>query len=411
MRVPKYRRHKGVNRGFIEYQRKRTYLPGPYNSPESLAAYEQFVKDLQIANLLQDRRERQLHAPAELAAVTVGELVVEFLAYAEDYYGPVGEFQNFRAAAAYLLAKHLETRVRDLGPRSLNSLQEWMITQPCRDGRGQPLQRKLSKNYINACLRRIKQIFSWGVGRELVPELVYLRIKEVKGLRLGKGKARETSAVEPVAWEDVQLIKPYVPAVIWDMITVHYLTGMRSGELTSLTPGEIDMSGGVWLYAPKKHKTRHHGKKKLIYFGPQAQAILQRYLTRETATGTRIVAADEYLFRPVDAMAQRNRKTKHLRPRYTTDSYRQAINYAFDAMSAAAAAAVQPSREAEAEQLPLQPVIRWHPHQLRHTRLTETRARYGIEGAQAQSGNTLEAAEIYAESSRELAERIARETG
>jgi hypothetical protein len=49
---------------------------------------------------------------------------------------------------------------------------------------------------------------------------------------------------------------------------------------------------------------------------------------------------------------------------------------------------------------------------VRHTRATEVRERYGVEGAQASLGNArVETAQIYAERSRELARRIAREIG
>jgi integrase len=53
----------------------------------------------------------------------------------------------------------------------------------------------------------------------------------------------------------------------------------------------------------------------------------------------------------------------------------------------------------------------WTVLQVRHTRATEVRERYGLEGAAASLGDTVEAAQIYAENNRELARRIAREIG
>jgi hypothetical protein len=49
--------------------------------------------------------------------------------------------------------------------------------------------------------------------------------------------------------------------------------------------------------------------------------------------------------------------------------------------------------------------------QVRHTRATEVRAQYGLEGAAASLGDTVEAAKIYAERNQQLAKRIAREIG
>jgi hypothetical protein len=44
-------------------------------------------------------------------------------------------------------------------------------------------------------------------------------------------------------------------------------------------------------------------------------------------------------------------------------------------------------------------------------RATEVRAQYGLEGAAASLGDTVEAAKIYAERNQQLAKRIAREIG
>jgi integrase len=52
------------------------------------------------------------------------------------------------------------------------------------------------------------------------------------------------------------------------------------------------------------------------------------------------------------------------------------------------------------------------PHQIRHTRATMIRRRYGLEGAKAVLGHTdTKITEIYAERNVELATRIMREIG
>jgi integrase len=131
------------------------------------------------------------------------------------------------------------------------------------------------------------------------------------------------------------------------------------------------------------------------------------------------VRHDKVIFSPAIAIRERNairaanRKTKHTpsslarqsthrkcRETYNACNYRRAIVYALNALEKA-------NKKVDPEAL----VARWHPHQLRHSRATETRSRYGVEGAQAQLGNTLEATEIYAEKSVALAVRIALETG
>jgi hypothetical protein len=54
----------------------------------------------------------------------------------------------------------------------------------------------------------------------------------------------------------------------------------------------------------------------------------------------------------------------------------------------------------------------WTVLQVRHTRATEVRERYGVEGAQATLGHArVETSQIYAERSRTLARKIAGEIG
>jgi hypothetical protein len=53
----------------------------------------------------------------------------------------------------------------------------------------------------------------------------------------------------------------------------------------------------------------------------------------------------------------------------------------------------------------------WKLLEIRHTRGTEVRERYGVEGASASLGNTIEAAQIYAERNRAMARKIAAEIG
>jgi integrase len=59
-----------------------------------------------------------------------------------------------------------------------------------------------------------------------------------------------------------------------------WLTGMRPGEVCHLRPCDVLRLKPVWVYTPHTHKTEHKGKVRKIAIGPQAQAILERYVTR-----------------------------------------------------------------------------------------------------------------------------------
>ena len=58
---------------------------------------------------------------------------------------------------------------------------------------------------------------------------------------------------------------------------------------------DLDRSGEIWEYRPSSHKTEHHDKKRVIFVGPKAQAVLFPYLERD---------AEVFCFSPVDSEAE-----------------------------------------------------------------------------------------------------------
>lgn len=409
---PKYRLHKPSGRGVIQYRpiygKNPHYLPGEYNSDESIAAYNEAC-----AKINQHRASKQPAVPVPRGIdSTVAALLVAFIRWAREYYGQKSkkEFGHFRRATRYLEAdEYADILCRDFGPRTLKKVREQMIDELKKrktgmfvlNASGQPIQRN-SRRYINAQIIRIRRIFLWGAEEEFCERTVADNLK-IAGLRKGKTLAREKPLVERVEWSIAQQTLPYLCPMIKAMVEILYLTGMRSDELTGLQTGELKEESGVWLYEPAEHKNAWRGKMKLICIGPRARGLLAPYLN---------CRSDEYVFRPGIADAERRaarraaRKTpvygkakiprppRRLRIRYTADSFDHALLHAFK----------KAARNGVA--LP-----HWHPHQLRHTRATITREAYGREGAEALLGNTREAAEVYAATPVALAMRIARETG
>ena len=186
------------------------------------------------------------------------------------------------------------------------------------------------------------------------------------------------------------------------MVELQRLTGMRPGEVVILRAGDLDMGADVWVYAPARHKTEHHGKTREVLIGPKGQDVLRPWLRAER---------EAYLFSPAEAMlerraamragrkspvqpSQRDRSAERPRKapgvRYTVASYRRAIQ----AACARAGVAV------------------WHPHQLRHAAATEIRRRFGLEASRVILGHEdIRAAQIYAEEDRARGVEIMREMG
>jgi integrase len=187
------------------------------------------------------------------------------------------------------VVKHLygDTAVTHFGPLALKAVRQEMV--------------KLgwAHSHINPQVGRIRRMFKWGVGNEMVPPSILHGLQAVAGLRRGKTEAREREPVRPVPEALVNAIKDHVARQVWAMIELQLLTGMRPGEVSRIRTGDVDTSGGLWVYSPTRHKTQNHGHQRTIYLGPKAQEVLRRFLRPNP---------DEYVFSPADAEAERREK-------------------------------------------------------------------------------------------------------
>ena len=303
-----------------------------------------------------------------------------------------GEAANLKAAIRFLKDRYKTTPVSEFGPLALQAVRQRMV------------EADNSRNYVNAQISRLKRMFKWGVAEELVPPSVYEGLRAVSGLRCGRSEARETTPVLPIEDSAVEAVLEHLTSVVADMVRLQRFTGMRPAEVCVLRPCDLDRSGDVWLYRPASHKTQHHGKERVVFFGPQAQSVLLRYLAR---------APEDYCFQPRDSEAKRraaqhaarktplscgnrpgtNRKRKpkkQPRDHYTTDSYRRAIHYACDKAG----------------------IERWSPNRLRHSAATEIRKKFGLEAAQVALGHsTADITQVYAERDRGKGIEVARQIG
>ena len=154
-----------------------------------------------------------------------------------------------------------------------------------------------------------KRIFAWAVEEELIPPSIIHGLRAVQGLRRGRSGAKESRQIGPVPEHIIDAVLKYLPPTVQAMVTLHDLTGMRSGELVQMRTCDIEMPGQnrPWLYRPQKHKTMNHGHPRIVLIGPRGQEILRPLLKRDVQA---------YIFTPSQAQAERNaakrakRKTK-----------------------------------------------------------------------------------------------------
>jgi integrase len=359
---PTYRRHSSSDRGFVERDGKRHYLPGAYKSPESLDAYGKFIRE-QCGGLLPDMPPAQ-----EIDSVAI--IIDGFLAYAERRY-PAGTYQNLEQSVLPLQMVYGSLTPQQFGPKKLK---EWQLILA---------EKKLSRDYINDCCRRIRQMFKWAVGEELIPAAIHHALTLVPGLKRGQTQAVEHPPRKMVQKDVVDAILPHLSPTVRAMIELQWLTGVRSQSLCLAKHEQFRLDVLPWEWRPR-HKQEHTGGELVVHIGPKARAVLAPFLAiPRPLTG--------YLFRP--RVARDNPRYGSF---YSSGSFRQAILRGIERANALRASAG------------LELIQRWTPHRVRHSRSTLTREVHGLEAAQAVIGHrSIEAAQIYAERQTKEARRIA----
>lgn len=137
----------------------------------------------------------------------------------------------------------------------------------------------LARRTINSMIRRVRQVFRWGVSREMVPVDVLARLETVEALKRGRGGRETTGSRGAVEWSVVEATLPELSPLLRAFVVVAYHTGARRGELARLTTAMIDRSADVWVGTLGEHKAAHAtGQTRRIFIGPRARAALEPWL-------------------------------------------------------------------------------------------------------------------------------------
>lgn len=398
-RHPSYRHHKARNCAVVTIHGKDHYL-GDYDSDASWEKYHRLM-----AELHPKVKEPTLPPQTVAAPMSLNELMLRYFTekVEVDYRKngePTSEQNNIAQALGFLQRLYGSTPAVEFGPKRLKAIRQVMIEHPIvrkvKVKEPEPdavrfedrvIEHGLARRHINKQIARIKRFFAWAVEEELLPPSVHEALIRVRGLRKNKTLARERKRIRPVAYAAVDAVLPHVQPTVRAMIQVHRLCGCRPQDVVAMRRMDIDTSEAIWEYRPERYKTEHHNDEddpdldRVIFLGPRAQEILKPFFTADPSA---------YLFSPELSEQQRNaekrqrrqsplwpshvqhqeaKKNRRQRPahrdRYDVTSYRRAIR-----------------RGCEKAGIPS-----WHPNQLRHSRLTEIRKRYGLEASKACAGH------------------------
>lgn len=401
---PSYALHKASGQAVVRISGRDHYL-GAHGTPESFRRYIEALAEW-CDGLPGGSSRSALSGKDAANLITINGLLLKYIEFAVTYYidetgQTTSEYDQMRFALRPLRQLYGHTFVRDFGPRALKELRQILV------GSG------LSRGVINRQVNRIRRVFKWAVSEELAPGSLYEALRTVTGLQQGRTTAREAPPVKPVPNGAVEPVLLVVSPQVRAMIQLQLLAAMRPCEVVRMRATDIDQGGDVWIFRPDRHKNRWRGHQRQIYLGPQCQAILKPFLDRDQQA---------YLFGPCEAEQQRNRersrqrrspmtpsqsqrksKNKRRRPPgdvYDVSSYRRAITYGIERVN-------RDRRKAGLSEIP-----HWCPLQLRHSRATEIRARYGVEAAQLVLGHRrADVTQVYAERDEAAVLQIIREVG
>lgn len=297
--IPAYRRHKKpgkeADRAYVTIGGRQVYL-GRHDSPESLQKYDRLITEY-LAN-------GRVASPADAAELSINEILLAYLQFASVEYQTDGEpsnaYHEIRHALQELAQLYGMTPANAFGSTELKVVRQAMLDKKLEKMKFERLTRK----GINKRIKRICRVFSWAVENKLVNHAVHYELTQVSGLRPSRTSAVDPDPIHPVEDERIEAVQPFVSRQVWAMIRLQRLTGMRPGEVRHLSSGEIDQSQDVWTYLPKRHKTRHHGHERPIFFGPRGQEILSEWIRADP---------DAYLFSPAEAEKERRAKQRAAR--------------------------------------------------------------------------------------------------
>ena len=363
---------------------ERHYL-GPYGSPEAAAEY---------ARLNEAWRQNNGFVAPKRDILSVAGLCREFMAYCRTNYSPKSrEPKKYFRALSQLVDFFGTEPAEKMGLLEIENFRNSLIRSD-----------RYCRQEINARITRIKSALTWAAQRRIIPAAVVAEICLLKPIP--RGRYRDNPKVKPVPIEHVLATLPYLSSTVAAMVRLQLITGCRPEEIRIMRPRDIDreLKNGCWRYKPAHHKTQRFSEIKIIPLNEAARAIIAEFSILLPDD------SDEYIFRPVDAVAeQRRKKAENVKKPKTPSraardlARRKARREKFaDCYSAAA------YRRAIARAAKKAGVPHWFPYQLRHTSATEVRKRFGLEAAQIllghkNPGTTL----IYAEPDVAAAEKLA----
>lgn len=294
-----YSRVNGVNHYFGPWD-----VEADAASPEAKASYGRFIASLAAG---QTPAPSRAAPPATVADVAAAWWEHEAPRHAEK------ERDNYRLSLEPLLRLYGPTEASQFDAAALEVVQlamasgSWLTPEEKEAGRI-----SWCAGVVNKRISRIKTVWRWAERRRLVPAGAWSNIRILPGLRRNDRRVRHSPKRRAATWDEVRDVARHAPPAVRAVLLVMWWSGMRPAEAYTMTAGEIDTTGDLWIYRPDKHKTAHLGHARAVPLNRKAQAVLRPWLAKTDAPTLP-------LFRP------KRRTDGHQALVYNDDSFAQAV--------------------------------------------------------------------------------------
>lgn len=220
-------------------------------------------------------------------------------------------------------------------------------------------EEELKRDYINACLKKVRAWIKWSCNMDYLPFEVTDDVRRVMPLVRNRSRAKESKPRTPPDLDELARLLPHITnRMIRDVVRLMMLTAARPSELLTLTSGEVHHDSEGMRLVPLQHKTAHHDLDRPIPLAREAVGIVEKYW--------KPLCPGDYLF-----PSSRASKSGHL----TASGFRQS------AKRAAALAGIPD----------------FVPYDIRRAVAVRVRAKVGLDAAQALLGHKRSSTtEIYA---------------
>ena len=289
-RVPSLRRHKASAQGIVTLSGRDIYLGvwpiGQKTPPADVeAAYRKAIAGWLATGFpsLEDRPPPVVTRAGHFPAVSVEQILAAFLTHAGNYYRhpdgePTGELTTYKSVMKTVRRLYGTLPAVEFGPLALKAVRQDFIDQG--------LARTVCNNYT----ARVRIMFKWAAGEQLIPGSVVHALSCVGALKAGRCDARETLKVIPPDQTIISDVLNVLPKRLSSMFRVMQYSGMRVGELVAMRAGDITRKGDVWKYTVRRHKTAWRGKSRVVMLGGSTQLNLKPHLEGLTP--------DDFVFSP-----------------------------------------------------------------------------------------------------------------